>query len=192
MREGTKEGGTWLALGLCVMFAPWSGARGEDGTLNVSALILNGTCAVTASPGAISFDPVGMGRFTRPGQTAQVKPLQITLSGCRGIGGGAMSAAVRVNGAGATFDPALFLDPSSTTQGVGVMLRAGEYTGALGNFYDANQAVRTGDYTFGRPAGQVMTDGNQDYSVGLTNGNGQQAVRPGNLTATLQFTFLYH
>ncbi|WP_329911559.1 fimbrial protein [Serratia quinivorans] len=192
MQVDAKSTSAWLAVWLCAALAPWPAAWGGEGTLNVSAVILNGTCEVAASPGAITFDPVRVGRFNGAGQTAQVKPLHLTLSACQGIGEAGMSAAVRVNGTVAPFDSALFLDAASSTQGLGVMLRTGKYTGPLGDFYDAGQAVRNGDYSFGQPVGQAMPDGGLDYSVGLTNGTGQQVVLPGDLAATLQFTFLYH
>ncbi|WP_061069006.1 fimbrial protein [Serratia liquefaciens] len=161
--------------------------------MNLSAIIANGTCAVSVLPQNITFLPVAQNVFTQAKKTSQIKPLVLTLDQCHGLGGGSLRAAVQVNGAMAGYDTHLFRDADSTAKGVGIMMRAEKYTDSVDDFYNPDAAVLTGQYTHELQSGVVPTDGTQlDYSVGFTNGNGTEEISPGDLKATLQFTFLYH
>lgn len=93
----------------------------------------------------------------------------------------------------ATFDSNLYQDVKSSTEGVGVLLRAEKYTGALNDFYNPAKAVLSGGYTYSYPTGSFPTSGSQlNYTLGFTNGNGKKPVKPGDFSAALTFSFQYH
>lgn len=63
-------------------------ARGNEGKVNFSALITNGTCEVSVSSQNITFLPAAQNIFSQPKQTSEIKPLVLTLEQCHGLGGG--------------------------------------------------------------------------------------------------------
>lgn len=193
MRGSCRPGTMPLIALLSVLCGVCSLARGSEGTVNLSAIITNGTCTVSVLPQTVTFSPVAQNVFTQKEKTSQVKPLALTLNSCPGLAGGELRAAVRVDGQMAGYDTHLFRDVDSTAKGVGIMMRADKYTGSVADFYNPAAAVLTGQYTHEQQKGVVPKNGTQlDYSVGFTNGNGLEQISPGDLKATLQFTFLYY
>lgn len=193
MRGSCRPGAMTLIALLSVLCGVCPLAWGDGSTVNFSATIVNGTCAVSVLPQTVTFLPVAQNVFTQAKRTSQVKPLVLTLNSCPGLAGGELHAAVRVDGKMADYDTHLFRDVDSTAKGVGIMMRADKYTGSVADFYDPDAAVITGQYTHEQPKGEVPRNGTQlEYSVGFTNGSGSEQIFPGDLKATLQFTFLYH
>lgn len=192
--KAVKNKGAESVIGLSMLLLAWAACSADNKGLSVTAKITNGTCKVTASPVSIHFDPVYIGKLSSVGATSQILPVKLVLSECNGLGGGGEQAAILVEGQMAQFDSNLFLDKSGTTaKGVGIMLRPEKYTGNASGFYNPQNAVRSGDYTYNHPAGKVPENNSiLDYTVGLTTGNHSEAVAPGDIISTLRFTFLYH
>lgn len=181
-----------LWSGCLFIIIPLSGALGEE-QLAVSAVISGGTCKVSVDENPnIHFGPVSKQHFGSAGQTSEYLPLHVQLSDCGLIGSGGAMAAVQITGTPSPFDDALFLDAGSQAKGVGIMLRSGIYEGPLTDFYAPADAVKNGDYTYEQPTAQAMSDRTLDYTIGLTSGNGTEAVSAGDIQATLRFTFAYH
>lgn len=192
-RETTQCSPFYLVAVLCVVSFPWGVTWGQDVPLiSFLAKINDGTCSVSLEPNTINFKNVRLSNFSAPGTTTEIQPLQLILRDCQGLPDGRLKAGITTTGDMASFDSYLYRDPSSTAEGVGVLLRAGKFTDRS-DFYDTSKAVISGGRSYELAVGNAPVSGKVlDYSLGFTNGNGQESVTPGKLVATLTFSFSYH
>ncbi|CAI1616307.1 fimbrial protein [Serratia marcescens] len=189
----TQRSSFYLVAMLCVVLFPWAATWGQGvPQVSFSAKINDGTCSVSLEPNAINFKNVIASDFSVPGTTTEIQSLQLTLKDCQGLPDGSLKAGITTVGGVASFDPYLYRDSSSTSDGVGVLLRAEKYTDKR-DFYDTSKAVISGGRSYELAVGSAPVSGKVlDYSLGFTNGNGHTSVTPGKLVATLTFRFSYH
>lgn len=162
-------------------------------TLNVSANINNGTCDVVSNNNLIIFNPISHNVFNERKQTLQIISFNLELKNCMTLSGGVMRHGVRVTGDVSQEDRYLFQKLSKdSAEGVGIILREGEYMGTLRNFYDQSLMVSDGMYTHIAQAGEAAVNKNLIFTVGLSNGDSQSPVTPGDVLAYLEFSFVYH
>lgn len=183
----------FLASSLVMVFAQFFSGVAHGTQLDVSAYITNGTCDVATTQPVIMFAAVAPNVFNKQKQTVQIASFNLEVKNCTTIGGGGLRPGVLVNGDVSPEDPYLFRTHSpDNAQGIGVLLREGEYKGHLAGFYDPTSLVSDGHYTnIGQP-GDAVIERKLSYTFGLSNGASTSSVSPGDVLATLQFSFAYN
>lgn len=162
-------------------------------TLDINTYINNGTCDVSSDQNVVVFTPVSPNAFNKRKQTVQLMNFKLAMTNCFTLSGGVMRPGIRVNGDVSQEDPYLFQKiTTDSAAGVGMILREGEYSGALMNFYDQSAMVTDGEYTHLGQLGESAVNKELSFTVGLSNGDSQSSVTPGDVLAYLEFSFGYH
>lgn len=166
-----------MLVSLCVSAA--------NDTLEMTASITKGTCALSVSPTTVTFlSPHIVSEF-QPGNAVESAPLHLNYD-CAGFSAGTLPS-VKLTGQTAAADAHVFLSSpqSQSAAGSGFMLKLGEVSQLVG-FYTAGTTLQAND-TFILPSN---TQGAQLLTVGFVKQNASVPVTVGDVNATITLTYI--
>lgn len=189
-------------VGLLSMLVCQPGANAVDGTLTFNGTITPGTCDLSVSPSSIEFGSVDAasligGQWASAGTT----PFTVKLSGCTGVGGGALTPGVKISGT-LNDDPAIqaaggnkwLFKTGGTSKGFGVVVYTSETPNLGSNEAENDQYIPVTGYAAGSslPAAGADVKLAAAVSTGRSAWSAAKNLQAGTLTAAVTFTFAYH
>lgn len=157
-------------------------------TLNFSATIVQGTCSLSLDKSVLPLGSVNQASLIS-GTLVNLQPFTLTADNCNGATGGSLQPVITVVGAGSLQDGKwLFRSSDSDVGGAGVIL----VQSATQPIY-ASTEVKSGDYFPLAAVGQAPVNKVLPFFAGVSCGGstGCATLKPGQLTANVNFVFAY-
>lgn len=166
---------------IALLLFPTALIAADNNVVNVTAEITKGSCEFSTTTDSIEFPSQIVSSFS-PGNAAAVMPLKLQYK-CEGYSNNAKLGIFILSPPSP--DSQVLLSSTSTTTGVGFMLKNGEVTEKTG-FYSAGTTLSHGSKFIIDMAAQ----GEHLLSVGFVKQNTATAVTPGDAKASVIFMFV--
>ncbi|OMQ23691.1 fimbrial protein [Serratia oryzae] len=176
-----RKAASVLALTWSVVLA----APAQAETINFSAMLTNGTCALSLDRSILPLGTVSPLQFT-PGRLLAPKPFTLFIRNC--TGSGLFTPQVSVFGNGVTQDNKWLFRNAGSAAGIGIMVIQSD------TVPDYSQSeIKDGTIIQVANTGQIPADQELTFYAGASCGGttGCAEIGSGEVTATLMFDFAY-